>query len=140
MDYKQEVIIVAIHWGEGLLFGAAGVLGGLILSALLEEDGAEENETEAHGLQEIADIVRREAQQALAACKSEEERQEVYAQVRSAIEELQEVMAEKNGAILALQEQKADEGDDEARTHVENLRQTTASVRTALDDVLKALA
>ena len=26
------------------------------------------------------------------------------------------------------------------RTHVENLRQTTASVRTALDDVLKTLA
>lgn len=131
---------MAIHWGEGLLFRAAGVLGGLILSALMEEDEEQEDETESQGLQGLVDIVKREAQQALAACKSEEERQEVYAQVHSAIEELQGVMDEKSSAILELQEQKAEQGDDEARTHVENLRQTTASVRTALDDVLKALA
>ena len=131
---------MAIHLGEGLAFGAAGVLGGLILSALMEEDEAKKETTNADGLQDLADLVKHEAKMALADCKSEEERQAVYAQVRSAIEELQGVMDEKSEAILALQEQKAEAGDEEARTHVENLRQTTASVRTALDDVLKALA
>ena len=131
---------MAIHLGEGLAFGAAGVLGGLILSALMEEDEAKKETTNTDGLQDLADLVKREAKMALADCKSEEERQTVYAQVRSAIEELQGVMDEKSEAILALQEQKAEAGDEEARTHVENLRQTTASVRTALDDVLKALA
>lgn len=131
---------MAIHLGEGLAFGAAGVLGGLILYALMEEDEAKKETTITDGLQDLADLVKREAKMALADCKSEEERQAVYAQVRSAIEELQGVMDEKSEAILALQEQKAEAGDEEARTHVENLRQTTASVRTALDDVLKALA
>lgn len=131
---------MAIHLGEGLAFGTAGVLGGLILYALMEEDEAKKETTITDGLQDLADLVKREAKMALADCKSEEERQAVYAQVRSAIEELQGVMDEKSEAILALQEQKAEAGDDEARTHVENLRQTTASVRTALDDVLKALA
>ena len=131
---------MAIHLGEGLAFGAAGVLGGLILYALMEEDEAKKETTITDGLQDLADLVKREAKMALADCKSEEERQAVYTQVRSAIEELQGVMDEKSEAILALQEQKAEAGDEEARTHVENLRQTTASVRTALDDVLKALA
>lgn len=131
---------MAIHLSEGLAFGAAGVLGGLILSALMEENEAKKETTNTDGLQDLADLVKREAKMALADCKSEEERQAVYAQVRSAIEELQGVMDEKSEAILALQEQKAEAGDEEARTHVENLRQTTASVRTALDDVLKALA
>ena len=131
---------MAIHLGEGLAFGAAGVLGGLILSALMEEDEAKKETTNTDGLQDLADLVKREAKMALADCKSEEERQAVYTQVRSAIEELQRVMDEKSEAILALQEQKAEAGDEEARTHVENLRQTTASVRTALDDVLKTLA
>lgn len=131
---------MAIHLGEGLAFGAAGVLGGLILYALMEEDEAKKETTITDGLQDLADLVKREAKMALADCKSEEERQAVYAQVHSAIEELQGVMDEKSEAILALQEQKAEAGDEEARTHVENLRQTTASVRTALDDVLKALA
>lgn len=131
---------MAIHLGEGLAFGAAGVLGGLILSALMEEDEAKKETSNTDSLQDLADLVKREAKMALADCKSEEERQAVYAQVRSAIEELQGVMDEKSEAILALQEQKAEAGDEEARTHVENLRQTTSSVRTALDDVLKALA
>ena len=131
---------MAIHLGEGLAFGAAGVLGGLILSALMEEDEAKKEKPNTDGLQDLADLVKHEAKMALADCKSEEERQAVYAQVRSAIEELQGVMDEKSEAILALQEQKAEAGDEEARTHVENLRQTTASVRTALDDVLKAWA
>ena len=131
---------MAIHLGEGLAFGAAGVLGGLILSALMEEDEAKKETPNTDSLQDLADLVKHEAKMALADCKSEEERQAVYAQVRSAIEELQGVMDEKSEAILALQEQKAEAGDEEARTHVENLRQTTASVRTALDDVLKALA
>lgn len=131
---------MAIHLGEGLAFGAAGVLGGLILYALMEEDEAKKETPNTDSLQDLADLVKREAKMALADCKSEEERQAVYAQVRSAIEELQGVMDEKSEAILALQEQKAEAGDEEARTHVENLRQTTASVRTALDDVLKALA
>lgn len=131
---------MAIHLGEGLAFGAAGVLGGLILSALMEEDEAKKETPNTDSLQDLADLVKREAKMALADCKSEEERQAVYAQVRSAIEELQGVMDEKSEAILALQEQKAEAGDEEARTHVENLRQTTASVRTALDDVLKTLA
>lgn len=131
---------MAIHLGEGLAFGAAGVLGGLILSALMEEDEAKKEKPNTDGLQDLADLVKHEAKMALADCKSEEERQAVYTQVRSAIEELQGVMDEKSEAILALQEQKAEAGDEEARTHVENLRQTTASVRTALDDVLKALA
>jgi len=131
---------MAIHLGEGLAFGAAGVLGGLILSALMEEDEAKKETPNTDSLQDLADLVKREAKMALADCKSEEERQAVYAQVRSAIEELQGVMDEKSEAILALQEQKAEAGDEEARTHVENLRQTTTSVRTALDDVLKALA
>ena len=131
---------MAIHLGEGLAFGTAGVLGGLILYALMEEDEAKKETPNTDSLQDLADLVKREAKMALADCKSEEERQAVYTQVRSAIEELQGVMDEKSEAILALQEQKAEAGDEEARTHVENLRQTTASVRTALDDVLKALA
>lgn len=131
---------MAIHLGEGLAFGAAGVLGGLILSALMEGDEAKKETPNTDSLQDLADLVKREAKMALADCKSEEERQAVYAQVRSAIEELQGVMDEKSEAILALQEQKAEAGDEEARTHVENLRQTTSSVRAALDDVLKALA
>ena len=131
---------MAIHLGEGLAFGTAGVLGGLILAALMEEDEAKKETPNTDSLQDLADLVKREAKMALADCKSEEERQAVYAQVRSAIEELQGVMDEKSEAILALQEQKAEAGDEEARTHVENLRQTTASVRTALDDVLKTLA
>lgn len=131
---------MAIHLGEGLAFGAAGVLGGLILSALMEEDEAKKEKPNTDGLQDLADLVKHEAKMALADCKSEEERQAVYTQVRSAIEELQGVMDEKSEAILALQEQKAEAGDEEARTHVENLRQTTSSVRAALDDVLKTLA
>ena len=85
---------MAIHLGEGLAFGAAGVLGGLILSALMEEDEAKKEKPNTDGLQDLADLVKREAKMALADCKSEEERQAVYAQVRSAIDELQGVMDE----------------------------------------------
>lgn len=130
---------MTIHVGEGLLFGVAGVLGGIILSALLEDE--EEKEKAPEGLLGVVDIVKREAQQALAACQSEEERQNVYAQVRISIQELQDVLREKGDAIISVQEKKAaEEKGEDAKAHVENLRQTTETVRTALDEVLNALA
>ena len=97
-------------WKNGMAYalgGAAVFLAGTLFRELLEEmereeegvhkdDDAPEKENNLDG---IADIVRHEAEAAMAECQTDEERQAVARKIEAAITELQSILKNKGDAI-----------------------------------------
>lgn len=94
------------------------------------------------GLGAIIDEVRSDAEKALAACDTEEEREATRAELVAEIEKLKEVFAAKGDEIAeatVAKETKEETTADERQQHLEHLKATTANVTNALDEVLARL-
>ena len=100
---------------DALLLAAGGIVG-LIAGAALASDDEEETEEEeciaqkasGHGIEELIASLKSEAHQALVNCETDEEREEVSANIRQSIEGLQAALAKHTAAA------KATETDEEA--------------------------
>lgn len=141
---------LAYTLGGAALFLAGGLFKDLLYE-LNEDDKSSDKEAEAafaescksaskNSLNGIVDIVRREAEAALAKCKTDEERQVVYAKIKSAIQKLQTSLMEKGAAIAkAVKEQDAVQENTDGIDHVANIYQATREAGNALDDMLAFL-
>ena len=142
-------------WKNGMAYalgGAAVFLLGTLFRELLEELEQEEESVNKEGdapekknsLDGVADMVRREAEAAMAECRTDEERQEVARKIEAAITELQSILKNKGDVIAeAVKEQnkgsKMQQESADGIDHVANIYRGIAEVNSALDDVLAYL-
>ena len=142
-------------WKNGMAYalgGAAVFWLGTLFRELLEELEQEEESVHKEGdapekknsLDGVADMVRREAEAAMAECRTDEERQEVARKVEASITELQSILKNKGDVIAeAVKEQnkgsKMQQESADGIDHVANIYRGIAEVNSALDDVLAYL-
>ena len=142
-------------WKNGMAYalgGAAVFWLGTLFRELLEELEQEEESVHKKGdapekknsLDGVADMVRREAEAAMAECRTDEERQEVARKVEASITELQSILKNKGDVIAeAVKEQnkgsKMQQESADGIDHVANICRGIAEVNSALDDVLAYL-
>ena len=142
-------------WKNGMAYalgGAAVFLLGTLFRELLEELEQEEESVHKEGdapekknsLDGVADMVRREAEAAMAECRTDEERQAVASKIEAAITELQSILKNKGDVIAeAVKEQnkgsKMQQESADGIDHVANIYRGIAGVNSALDDVLAYL-
>ena len=148
-------------WKNGMAYalgGAAVFLAGSLFKELLEEMEREEElahcengvctednaPEKKNSLDGISDIIRHEAEAAMAECQTDEERQAVARKIEAAITELQSILKNKSDAI-AEAVKKQDDGSKMQQEsaagidHAANICRATAEVNSALDDVLAYL-
>ena len=142
-------------WKNGMAYalgGAAVFLVGTLFRELLEELEQEEESVHKEGdapekknsLDGIADIVRHEAEAAMAECQTDEERQAVASKIEAAITELQSILKSKGDAIAEAVKKQAEVSEMQQESadgidHAANICRATAEVNSALDDVLAYL-
>lgn len=137
---------------NGLLLATGGIIG-LCVAAVIEadDDGAEcssEGLRDVDGIAVLAEKLRREAEWAMEECTSDEERDAVYAKIKTSIGALQEKLAERGAEIIAeLEAQFAEEGEEEdlvceqpVQTKcVQNIREVLDELAQFMDKTLKEL-
>lgn len=137
---------------NGLLLATGGIIG-LCVAAVIEadDDGAEcssEGLRDVDGIAVLAEKLRREAEWAMEECTSDEERDAVYAKIKTSIGALQEKLAERGEEIIAeLEAQFAEEGEEEnlvceqpVQTKcVQNIREVLDELAQFMDKTLKEL-
>ena len=137
---------------NGLLLATGGIIG-LCVAAVIEadDDGAEcssEGLRDVDGIAVLAEKLRREAEWAMEECTSDEERDAVYAKIKTSIGALQEKLAERGEEIIAeLEAQFAEEGKEEdlvceqpVQTKcVQNIREVLDELAQFMDKTLKEL-
>ena len=96
-----------MSWRRDGLLLAAGGLAGLVLAAILEEDGRKETEEERDGLEILADFVREQAQWAMDESVTEEEREQVYARIKEMVAKYQADLGDLGEEIIAEMREKA---------------------------------
>mgnify|MGYP000953047949 FL=1 len=137
---------------NGLLLATGGIIGLCVAAAIeADDDGAERS---SEGLRDVDGIVvlgeklRREAEWAMEECTSDEERDAVYAEIKTSIGALQEKLAERGAEIIAeLEAQFAEEGKEEERLCeqpvqtkcVQNIREVLDELAQSMDKTLKGL-
>ena len=142
-------------WKNGMAYalgGAAVFLLGTLFRELLEELEQEEESVHKEGdapekknsLDGVADMVRREAEAAMAECQTDEERQAVASKIEAAITELQSILKRKGDAIAEAVKKQAEVSEMQQESadgidHVANIYRGIAEVNSALDDVLAYL-
>lgn len=142
-------------WKNGMAYalgGAAVFLLGTLFRELLKELEQEEESVHKEGdapekknsLDGVADMVRREAEAAMAECRTDEERQEVARKIEASITDLQSILKNKGDVIAeAVKEQnkgsKMQQESADGIDHVANIYRGIAEVNSALDDVLAYL-
>ncbi len=129
---------------NGLLLAAGGFIGLLAGCALMDDDRAVRHSDKGDGMELLIGDIRREAEAALAACETEEEREAVYAQIRDSVEKLREELQTKGDALITeLQEGaltvNAAAGEPSANDHVQAIRDTLQKVSQSLDETLETL-
>ena len=137
---------------NGLLLAAGGFIGLCVAAAIeADEDGAErssEGLRDVDGIAVLAEKLRREAEWAMEECTSDEERDAVYAKIKTSIGALQEKLAERGAEIIAeLEAQFAEEGEEEdlvceqpVQTKcVQNIREVLDELAQFMDKTLKEL-
>ena len=137
---------------NGLLLAAGGFIGLCVAAAIeADEDGVErssEGLRDVDGIAVLAEKLRREAEWAMEECTSDEERDAVYAKIKTSIGALQEKLAERGEEIIAeLEAQFAEEGEEEdlvceqpVQTKcVQNIREVLDELAQFMDKTLKEL-
>ena len=149
-DWKNSMAYV--------LGGAAIFLAGSLFKELLEEmergeelaprenGGCQENDApkKQNSLNGIVEVVRHEAEAAIAECQTDEERQAVARKIEAAITELQSILKSKGDAIAEAVKKQAEVSEMQQESpagidHAANICRATAEVNRALDDVLTYL-
>ena len=137
---------------NGLLLATGGIIGLCVAAAIeADEDGAErssEGLRDVDGIAVLAEKLRREAEWAMEECTSDEERDAVYAEIKTSIGALQEKLAERGEEIIAELEAQFAEGRDEAdpmngplvqKKCVQNIREVLDELAQFMDKTLKEL-
>lgn len=138
-------------WKNGLIFAAGGAVG-VIAGALLYEavmddiryDSDEDEKPERDGITLLADKIRCEATAAMEACRTDEERENVYEQVKESVRGMQKSIAEKGEEIIAeLQKQvlvAVEEAEKDApEKNVQSIKDTMRELADSLDETLDSL-
>ena len=136
---------------NGLLLAAGGFIGLCVAAALEADDGVErgsEGLRDVDGIALLGEKLRREAEWAMEECTSDEERDAVYAEIKTSIGALQEKLAERGEEIIAELEAQFAEGRDEAdpmneplvqKKCVQNIRELLDELAQFMDKTLKEL-
>lgn len=137
---------------NGLLLATGGIIGLCVAAAIeADDDGAErssEGLRDVDGIAVLGEKLRREAEWAMEECTSDEERDAVYAEIKTSIGALQEKLAERGAEIIAeLEAQFAEEGKEEDRVCeqpvqtkcVQNIREVLDELAQSMDKTLKGL-
>ena len=137
---------------NGLLLATGGIIGLCVAAAIeADDDGAErssEGLRDVDGIAVLAEKLRREAEWAMEECTSDEERDAVYAEIKTSIGALQEKLAERGVEIIAELEAQFTEGRDEAdpmneplvqKKCVQNIREVLDELAQFMDKTLKEL-
>ena len=137
---------------NGLLLATGGIIGLCVAAAIeADNDGAErssEGLRDVDGIAVLGEKLRREAEWAMEECTSDEERDAVYAEIKTSIGALQEKIAERGAEIIAeLEAQFAEEGKEEERVCeqpvqtkcVQNIREVLDELAQSMDKTLKGL-
>ena len=137
---------------NGLLLATGGIIGLCVAAAIeADDDGAErssEGLRDVDGIAVLGEKLRREAEWAMEECTSDEERDAVYAEIKTSISALQEKLAERGAEIIAeLEAQFAEEGEEEdlvceqpVQTKcVQNIREVLDELAQFMDKTLKEL-
>ena len=126
---------------NGLLLATGGIIGLCVAAALEADDDDSERSDglrDVDGIAVLGEKLRREAEWAMEECTSDEERDAVYAEIKTSIGALQEKLAERGEEIIAeLEAQFAEEGEEEDRVCEQTER--VQSVRTALDELAQSM-
>ena len=138
-------------WKDGLLIAAGGVAG-LALAAWLDSDEKSDHwdydeEVErarvkalkSDGMRILVEKVKTEAQWALEDCATDEERQEVYAEVEASIRKLQATLQKRGEKILADLKAQATEGHENEATEGSVDEGTVRHFKNSMDDLTKSL-
>ena len=137
---------------NGLLLATGGIIGLCVAAAIeADDDGAErssEGLRDVDGIAVLGEKLRREAEWAMEECTSDEERDAVYAEIKTSIGALQEKIAERGAEIIAeLEAQFVEEGKEEDRVCeqpvqtkcVKNIREVLDELAQSMDKTLKEL-
>lgn len=137
---------------NGLLLATGGIIGLCVAAAIeADDDGAErssEGLRDVDGIAVLGEKLRREAEWAMEECTSDEERDAVYAEIKTSIGALQEKLAERGAEIIAeLEAQFAEAGEEEDRVCeqpvqtkcVQNIREVLDELAQSMDKTLKEL-
>lgn len=145
--------------------GVLGLLGGVLLEVLTESESTSKKEDapESDGIEVLVGKIRREAEAALASCRTDEEREAVYEQICSSVRQMQQNLPQRGDAIIQeLREQAVadEEGEDgldhawmyrkrhglldeeesgRAERHVQNIKEQMQKFAEALDAALDGL-
>ena len=140
-----------MSWWKNCFLVATGVVAGALLyeKVMSEEDDAPKDaaddgeEAEPDGMDLLVAKVRREATLAMAQCENDEEREAVYAQVKSSVQEIQDALAKKGEALIEQlkeeAEQQGEAADDGVERHVQDIKAAMQQVRESLEDTLESL-
>ena len=130
---------------NGLLLATGGIIGLCVAAAIeADDDGAarsSEGLRDVDGIAVLGEKLRREAEWAMEECTSDEERDAVYAEIKTSIGALQEKLAERGAEIIAeLEAQFAEERDVTGEMHEPPVQtERVQSVRTALDELAQSM-
>lgn len=143
--------MVNMSWWKNCFLVATGVVAGALLyeTVMNDEDDApedaadDEEEAAPDGMDLLVAKVRREATLAMAQCENDEEREAVYAQVKSSVQEIQDALAKKGEALIEQlkeeAEQQGEAADDGVDRHVQDIKAAMQQVRESLEDTLESL-
>lgn len=136
-------------WKDGLLILSGGALG-LMLAAILDavDDDEEKNskkifEEKPDAMNLLVSKIRFEAEEALAVCENDEEREKVFAQVENSVRDMQNNLQQKTEKILADLKSQAGAPDESKKIssaeHLKNITDTFKNLSDSLDEALESL-
>ena len=140
-----------MSWWKNCFLVATGVVAGALLyeTVMSEEDDAPKDaaddgeEAAPDGMDLLVAKVRREATLAMAQCETDEEREAVYARVKTSVQEIQDALAKKGEALIEQlkeeTEQQGEAADDGVDRHVQDIKAAMQQVRESLEDTLESL-
>lgn len=137
-------------WKNGLLLAAGGTVG-LIAWALLYEAVFDKNEyerdysePERDGIKLLVEKIRREATVAMEECETDEEREQVYLQVKESVEEIKETLEKKSDELIKELKKRAkmevtENERKKPEKHVQDIKDTMRKFADSLDETIETI-
>ena len=134
-----------MSWWKNCFLVATGVVAGALLYETVMNDSAEAeddeddalDENEPDGMELLVSEVRVRAMLAMARCRSDEERERVYAQVKESVQEMQETLAKKGEELI---EQLKEEAEQQGPTEEAGVEQGIRDIKAAMQQAQESLA